>query len=140
MLKVTSKNLSDGPQLKALLDSIQQQVWITDPEGRFTYVNSRFTEFFGVDEKEALLSDWQSFIHPDDLPTSIEELTQILSNCKPNSMQLGLRHRDGSYVLHNWQAVPKFDANGSIIEWYGTSKNINARENEIQRQIGRAHV
>ncbi|GAC33593.1 sensor domain-containing protein [Paraglaciecola polaris] len=134
MLKVTSKNLSDGPQLKALLDSIQQQVWITDPEGRFTYVNSRFTEFFGVDEKEALLSDWQSFIHPDDLPTSIEELTQILSNCKPNSMQLGLRHRDGSYVLHDWQAVPKFDANGSIIEWYGTSKNINARENEIQRQ------
>ena len=53
-------------QLRAIINSIDQMVWATRPDGHHFYFNDRWYEFTGMPEGSTEGEGWANVFHPDD--------------------------------------------------------------------------
>ena len=109
-----------------LAESIPQQIWTAQPDGRLDYVNQRTVEYFARAEDEIVGESWQQVIHPDDLPACLERWQQSLKSGEIYEVEFRLRRgADGDYRWHLGRALPMRDADGRIIRWFGTNTDID---------------
>ncbi|HEX8423720.1 MAG TPA: PAS domain-containing sensor histidine kinase, partial [Pyrinomonadaceae bacterium] len=109
-----------------LAESIPQQIWTAQPDGRLDYVNQRTVEYFARAEAEIIGENWQQVIHPDDLSVCLERWHRSLKSGEIYEVEFRLRHgTDGEYRWHLGRALPMHDADGRIIRWFGTNTDID---------------
>ena len=109
-----------------LAESIPQQVWTAQPDGRLDYVNRRTIEYFSRSEDEITGESWQQVIHPDDLSACLARWEQSLKSGEIYEVEFRLRHgADGDYRWHLGRALPMLDTDGRIIRWFGTNTDID---------------
>jgi PAS domain S-box-containing protein len=134
--KVT-RDLTDRAY-RAFIEATHAIVWTTDATGRPNADSPSWREFSG--QAEADWRDRQAWeaIHPDDL----EPFRAIWSRAKvagaPFVAEYRLRRHDGVYVWVEGRAIPFFDAEGRVREWFGVTLDISARkqaELETQRAL-----
>jgi PAS domain S-box-containing protein len=120
---------------RTLAEAMPQLVWRADPEGRATYYNERWFAYTGLRPAEATGSDWQSIIHPDDLPTTLARWEQAAETGGEFEMEYRFRRADGTYRWHLGRAVPVRGTDGEIESWVGTATDIDdkRRAEEAQR-------
>lgn len=117
---------------RALAESIPQQVWTSNSTGLFEFANNRVLEYFGVSKAELLRSGWTQFVHPDDLPRSLEAWNRALDTGALFEIEFRLRSRDGSYRWHLTRALPLRIEGRPIARWFGTNTDID--ENKLLRE------
>ncbi|TKS63302.1 MAG: hybrid sensor histidine kinase/response regulator [Nitrospira sp.] len=61
---------------QTMIEAIPQQVWTARPDGTLEYVNRRVLDYFGCQEDDLLGWEWESVLHPDDLPACQESWCQ----------------------------------------------------------------
>ena len=112
-------------RFEAIVNSIDQMIWSTRPDGYHDYFNQRWYEYTGVPEGETDGADWETVFHPDDRAEAWARWQESLANGKPYHVEYRLRHRSGTYrwVIGRAQCVR--DDNGEIIRWYGTCTDIH---------------
>ena len=73
------------------------------PSGRWHRVNRSLCEILGYSEEELLAGDFKNFIHPDDSPTAMAKLDQLLKG-GVSTYQTETRciHKDGQVVWVLW--------------------------------------
>jgi PAS domain S-box-containing protein len=109
-----------------LAESIPQQVWTAQPDGRLDYVNQRTIEYFSLADNDIVGDSWQRVIHPDDLDGCLERWRKSLSTGEVYEVEFRLRRgSDGDYRWHLARALPMRDAAGRIIRWFGTNTDID---------------
>ncbi|HEV2881467.1 MAG TPA: ATP-binding protein [Pyrinomonadaceae bacterium] len=109
-----------------LAESIPQQVWTAQPDGRLDYVNQRTIEYFSLADSDIVGDSWQRVIHPDDLDGCLERWRKSLSTGEVYEVEFRLRRgSDGDYRWHLARALPMRDAAGRIIRWFGTNTDID---------------
>lgn len=125
-------------QYRLLAEGLPQFVWISCPNGQFTYCNHHWYRYTGLTPEQTLDSGWAAVLHPDD-----QERTQALWQ---NAMAIGesyeieyrfRRAQDGQYRWHLASIGPIRDARGQIINWVGTAIDIEDRkqtEEMLQQQ------
>jgi PAS domain S-box-containing protein len=120
---------------RTLAEAMPQLVWRADPGGRATYYNERWFAYTGLRPAEATGSDWQSIIHPDDLPTTLARWEQAAETGGEFEMEYRFRRADGTYRWHLGRAVPVRGTDGEIESWVGTATDIDdkRRAEEAQR-------
>lgn len=47
----------DFDDIERLAESVLLCIWIKDENGRYRYVNNRFTDFFGIDKEDIIGKD-----------------------------------------------------------------------------------
>ncbi|MET0405044.1 MAG: PAS domain S-box protein [Cystobacter sp.] len=84
----------------------QDLLVVSDAEGRFLRVNPAWTPLLGWTAEELLgkTSTWME--HPDDQAKTNEERQQVSRGQPILRFENRLRHKDGSYRLLSWKAVP----------------------------------
>ncbi|WCE09441.1 hybrid sensor histidine kinase/response regulator [Pseudomonas sp. JBR1] len=132
-------------QLRAIINSIDQMVWATRPDGHHFYFNDRWYEFTGVPEGSTEGEGWANVFHPDDQERTWKVWHHSLSTGEPYHIEYRLRHRSGRYRWVLGRAQPVRDAKGRIEQWFGTCTDIqsivDAREvltrsrKELEHQI-----
>ncbi|KUM43051.1 PAS domain S-box protein [Pseudomonas sp. EpS/L25] len=132
-------------QLRAIINSIDQMVWATRPDGHHFYFNDRWYEFTGVPEGSTEGEGWANVFHPDDQERTWKVWHHSLSTGEPYHIEYRLRHRSGRYRWVLGRAQPVRDAMGRIEQWFGTCTDIqsivDAREvltrsrQELEQQI-----
>ena len=112
-------------RFEAIVNSIDQMIWSTRPDGYHDYFNQRWYEYTGVPEGVTDGDDWANPFHPDDRTEAWRRWQHSLSSGEPYHVEYRLRHRSGSYrwVIGRAQCVR--DENGEIIRWYGTCTDIH---------------
>src|SRR5687768_2568695 len=112
-------------ELRKVLDSIPQMVWVSFPGGeRLEYYNSRWRDFTG----RALASDGSTrreLIHPDDRERAIAIWDRCRASGEDYEAEYRLLHQSGE---HRWilsRGRPERDKSGRIICWYGTCTDIH---------------
>lgn len=112
-------------RFEAIVNSIDQMIWSTRPDGYHDYFNQRWYEYTGVPEGETDGADWETVFHPDDRAEAWARWQESLATGKPYHVEYRLRHRSGTYrwVIGRAQCVR--DDNGEIIRWYGTCTDIH---------------
>jgi len=111
-----------------LSDAIPQLVWIGNAQGECEHVNQRWYELTGQTLEQAQGLGWKNVLHPDDIQPFIQEWFKSMQTGEPYEQELRYRKRDGSYRWYLARGVPIKDEQGNIVQWFGTSTDIDDRK------------
>ena len=135
---------SSEDRLRLVIDTIPAQVWSTAPDGSVDFINRRWLESTGLSAETTVGWNWSSAVHPDDLTRFVDALHRALAAGEPMESEARLRQADGKYRWFLIRNVPLRDELGNIVNWYGTSIDIEDRKQAEdalrQAQADLAHV
>jgi PAS domain S-box-containing protein len=103
-------------------------VWTADAAGNITYHNPRWLAYTGLTAEQN--RDWPRLVlHPDDYERCITAWQQaVAEGAKGAEYEIEVRNRrhDGVYRWFLTRATPIRDEQGCVLEWYGSSTDIDA--------------
>lgn len=112
-------------KFQAIVESIDQMIWSTRPDGCHDYFNQRWYEFTGVQDGATEGDAWSGMFHPDDRERAWNVWRQSLVTGEPYHIEYRLRHRSGRYRWVIGRAQPVRDAEGRVVRWYGTCTDVH---------------
>jgi PAS domain S-box-containing protein len=128
-------------KFREALETMPALAFIAMPDGQRTFVNSRWMEYTGLTEEQALGWGWQAVVHADDLSRVLKTWQDSLASGNPLEYEARLlRGKDGDYRWFQTRAVPVRDKRGKIVKWYGLINDIEDRKQAEQLQADLAHV
>lgn len=128
--------LHSEQRLKAIVNSIDQMIWSTLPDGHHDYFNERWYEFTGVEKGSTDGDGWSELFHPDDQARTWETWRHSLNTGQPYHIEYRLRHRSGVYRWVVGKALPLRSSDGTIIRWYGTCTDVHdLKTAEAQKEL-----
>lgn len=79
--------------------------------------------------------DWLAkYIHPDDQPTVMEAINEAIRTKTPFELEHRVLRVDGTLGWTHSRAIPLCDADGEIVEWFGTSSDVTERRRHEEHQ------
>ena len=85
---------------------------------------------FVVDTKQPSTHWLQDYIHPDDQLTILEKINAAIQSKNVFEMSHQVLRADSTLGWTCSRAVPLFDNDGEIVEWFGTARDITDRKHE----------
>ncbi len=125
-------------KFRTLAEAMPQIVWITRPDGWNIYFNPQWVEYTGLTLEESYGHGWNKPFHPDDQQRAWVAWQHATQTDGIYSLECRLRRADGIYRWWLIRGVSLHDANGKVINWFGTCTDIedikqaeaNLRNNE----------
>jgi PAS domain S-box-containing protein len=115
-------------QLRLVIDTVPILLTSTRPDGALEFVNQQWRDFLGLSLEEILGWGWAAALHPDDEGRFVGEWRAALASGVPVESEVRMRRADGEYRWLLIRLVPLRDKRGHIVQWYGTSTDIEARK------------
>ncbi|HEY3376970.1 MAG TPA: PAS domain-containing protein [Armatimonadota bacterium] len=113
-------------RFRTLADAIPQLAWMAQPDGYIYWYNQRMYEYTGATTEEMAGWGWQRVHDPDVLPAVLEREHASIATGQPFEMEFPLRGVDGRYRQFLTRVVPLKDADGQVVQWFGTNTDITA--------------
>ncbi|WP_246580367.1 PAS domain S-box protein [Deinococcus aestuarii] len=107
---------------RGVLEGLPQIVWLTDAGGQPTYFNRRWAEYVGP----ARAGDsFLTLLHPGDRAEYRARWAAAVRAGRPFEAEHRLLSQEGMYRTFVTRGLPVRDAGGGIIEWVGTSTDVD---------------
>lgn len=111
--------------LNHFIETLPLLVWRAQRNGAWLWASNQWQSFTGQAEADYLGDGWLAVVHPDD-----REAAQTAWRAAPERNVFEVEFRvlkadEDRYYWHKTRAGPVFDADGAIIEWLGTSTDID---------------
>ena len=123
-------------KFKLGIEHSNDAIFITDPEGRITYINHSFEKIFGYTSKEVIGNTpriLKSGLTP---PSFYDFLWKTLSSKVALSNEMVNKAKDGSLITVDSSNNPLLDAEGNILGFLSVNRNISERkQRELELQI-----
>lgn len=103
---------------------------LANNDGFFTKVNQTFCSVLGYSEKELLENPFLSFVHPDDLASTLKVMDRLSQGELTINFENRYRKADGSYIVMNWNCTP--DASTGLL--YATARDMTEHNLVIQKE------
>ena len=121
-------------QLRALVERIPQLVWRAVDIGQWTWASPQWTEYTGQAETESHGWGWLEKLHPDDRDSARGDWAAA-----PGTGELEIKFRlwNVEAACYRWfqtRATAVRNASGDIVEWLGTSTDIDDLRDYQERQ------
>lgn len=107
-----------------LADNMSQFAWIADAGGCLTWYNKRWFDYTGTTLGEMQGWGWKQVHHPDHVDRVVARWKQAHATGEPWEDTFPLRGKDGHYRWFLSRAMPIHDANGKIVQWFGTNTDV----------------
>ncbi len=121
---------------EAMVNSIDQMLWSTRPDGFHDYYNDRWYEYTGVPYGSTDGEAWNGMFHPEDQERAWQVWRHSLATGEPYHIEYRLRHHSGQYrwVIGRAQCIR--NDRGEIVRWFGSCTDIHdLKEAEEHRQL-----
>ncbi len=115
---------SEG-RLRTLMEGIPQLVWRAVDGGHWTWSSPQWTAYTGLTEAESRQLGWMRAVHPDDREAAKQAWEAAVINGALNVEQRLLNASEGRYRWFHIRSAPVRDEQGRIVEWLGTSTEID---------------
>jgi PAS domain S-box-containing protein len=115
-------------QVRRIVDATPALLHSARPDGYIDFVNKGWLDFVGLTAKEMLGWEWTKCFHPDDRERTVAKWGAALSSGEPFEEEARVRRADGVYRMLLHTKVPLRDQAGRIINWYGSSTDIEDRK------------
>ncbi len=122
---------------RALVNSIPQQAWMADGEGKRFWFNQPYLDYTGATVEELKDWGWTTYIREDQAKTLVENIKLASQSKAPFEATIAIRSKDGQYRWFLSRALPIQNAQGDIIRWFGTNTDIHELR-EIQEALERS--
>ena len=121
--RAEAERIETEERFRFLAEAMPQIVWISRPDGEVKYLNRRWFDYTGQDPRGAW--DWRPVIHPDELARCLELWDRSALSGENYQGEFRFRRHDGAYRWHLARAEPMRDDRGRIVQWVGTSTDID---------------
>jgi PAS domain S-box-containing protein len=125
-------------RLRQILDSSPALIHTGRPDGYLDFFNRTWCKFVGKPVEELYGWEWTSCVHPDDIGVLLEKWRESIATGDPLETEARVRRADGEFCWMLHQKIAQRDADGTIIQWHGTSLNIEARkqaEDSLRKKV-----
>ena len=130
----TEQSVRDAQdRFRLLADTAPAMLWVTERDGRCTFLSRGWYEFTGQTEANGLGFGWLDAVHPDDRESSRERFMQASAQAAPFALEQRIRTRDGTYRWVLDAGRPRFDADGSFSGFTGSVIDIHDRKEAEER-------
>jgi two-component system sensor kinase FixL len=102
---------------------------IANIDGYFLHLNPAWEKILGYSRDELMAKRFLDFIHPDDLESTREAVSTLVSQQKVISFENRYRCKDGTYRSLEWSAAPV----GSLI--YAAARDVTERKQAEQKIV-----
>ncbi|WP_342165466.1 CheR family methyltransferase [Methylobacterium sp. SD21] len=135
--RAEERQLASERRLLALVEGIPQLVWRAAEDGRWTWASPQWSAYTGQTEAQSRDHGWLDTLHPDDREPAVVAWREAK---RTGLLQMEGRLRGsagGSYRWFQTRAMPVRGEHGEVIEWLGTSTDIDdlRRMQEQQRVL-----
>lgn len=124
--------------LQHLIDTVPVGILLSDPRGEPIYINKRLMEYHGLEQDPSVGSNGREparairdLVHPDDRDAVAGKLAHCHKLGQSFSMRFRQRRSDGAYRWMEGRSEPFRDAEGTIVQWYGVSLDV---DDEVRAQ------
>jgi PAS domain S-box-containing protein len=125
-------------RLQVIIDTIPAVVWSSSRDGSADFLNQRFRDYTGLSLEWGRSRVWMDALHPDE--RAMDDWRAALAAGEPFEKEVRLRRADGEYRRFLCRFAPLRDAQGTIVEWYAASTDIEdlkRAEEELRRREAR---
>ncbi len=86
---------------RLLVENINENIYIINAEGLFSYVSPGWTALLGHQPEEIVGKSFMEFVHEEDIPACASYLQEVREKGRdPNGVEHRVRHRDGTWRWH----------------------------------------
>lgn len=125
--------------LSDLIAKLPVGVFEEDVEAGNTLVNEQLLAFAGISAEDAAELGWMSAIHPDDKDRVISQWIDVTSRLEVVCLSFRFLKPDGTVVWVKVQAIPRFDKDGQILGYLGTTTDITRIKETEEELRGSVH-
>ncbi|NJR78901.1 PAS domain-containing sensor histidine kinase [Sphingomonas corticis] len=121
-------------RLQTLVEGIPQLVWRAVDGGEWTWCSPQWSEYTGQTQADCVGHGWLEALHPDDREGALRFWSEAV---RAGELEMDGRLRNASDGTYHWfqtRATPVRDRRGRIVEWLGTSTDIDDLRRLQQRQ------
>ncbi|MBX3041949.1 MAG: PAS domain-containing protein, partial [Bdellovibrionaceae bacterium] len=119
-------------QFRLLANTMAQLVWKADPEGSVTWLNERWLNYSGANERELLGWGWLNTVDPEMLAEVSANWKQAVQTGSPYEAEIKIQARTGEMHWFLTRVVPVRDETGKIIRWFGTCTDVDDAKKAAQ--------
>ena len=119
---------------RQIVDSSPELLHTARPDGYLDFFNQTWLDFTGVPLEKLLGWGWTCHIHPDDVEAFVQKMRESFAKGKPFQDTSRVRRADGVYRWMLHRKVPRFDGDGKLIKWHGSSIDIDDRK-RVEEQL-----
>ena len=120
-------------RFRTMANSIPQLAWIAHADGFIYWYNQRWYEYTGTTPEQMEGWGWQCVHDPLVLPKVLEQWQASIATGQPFDMDFPLRGADGRFRPFLTRILPLKDAEGHVVQWFGTNTDITERLDAEQR-------
>ncbi|HET6805543.1 MAG TPA: CheR family methyltransferase [Frateuria sp.] len=113
-------------RLRTLMEGIPQLVWRAQSGGHWTWSSPQWTTYTGQGEAESRGLGWLKAIHPDDREACMQAWAASSSSGTMDMEQRIHSAADNTYRWFHTRSTALRDERGEIVEWLGTSTEIDS--------------
>jgi PAS domain S-box-containing protein len=124
-----------------MANSIPQLSWIARPDGEIFWYNQRWYDYTGTTPEQMEGSGWRAIHDPTVLPRVVEQWQMAIDTGQPLDIEFPLRGADGNYRTFLTRIRPFKDAEGRVVQWFGTNTDVDtlkqaeARVNTLNAEL-----
>lgn len=131
----TQQALAEGEQrLRTLTEGIPQLVWRSGDGGRWTWSSPQWQAFTGQSLAESLGLGWLEALHPEDRDAAMQAWAGAQASGAIDVEYRVRRAPDGEYLWHHTRSLPVRNERGDILEWLGTTTDVQQLKELQERQ------
>ena len=121
---------------RSLVESSTVVIWTADASGKINNVSPVRRDIRYEEVERALGDGWADLTHPDDLPHITASWQRSVETLQTHHATGRLRRDDGAYMYCDFRAVPIFDEQGHVLEWFGTVHDVT-QQREYEDTLAR---
>ena len=124
-------------RLRVIIDTIPTMAWVDRPDGSAEFLSRGWLDYTGLSMEEALNWGWAVVLHSEDSTSLMDKWLTSVATGKPFEAEARFRRADGKYRWCLCRGVPLRDETGNIIQWHGTTTDIEDRK-RVEEELRRA--
>lgn len=115
-----------------LADAAPAMLWVTEPDGKLSFLSRAWHEFTAQDKGTSLAFGWTAAVHPDERDAALHAVVDANARRAPFSMEHRLRHAVDGYRWVIATGQPRFAENGDFLGFVGNVLDISDRKRTEQ--------
>jgi PAS domain S-box-containing protein len=120
---------------RQIVDSSPELLQTARPDGYVDFFNQTWLDFTGMPLDKLLGWGWTCRIHPDDVEAFVQKMGESFAKGKSFQGISRVRRADGVYRWMLHRKMPRFDGDGKLIKWHGSSIDIEDRKRAEEQLI-----
>ena len=112
-------------RLRVLIEGVPQLIWRAENAGRWTWSSPQWHRYTGLSGAESRDTGWIAAVHPDDRDRVMAAWHEA---ARTRNFQIECRIGHVETRRYRWfqaRATPLLDATGGVVEWLGTSTDVD---------------